>query len=80
MGTKWSFPGVKWHNVDQSLPSSAEVKNGESCTSVLSTCLYGMDSEKFSFLTQINNIIQKKKIHRIVKKFQTVSEEDKIKI
>jgi len=57
MGKKYSFPGVKWYNVDQSLPSSAEVKNGGNCTSVLSTCLYGMDRDKFTFLTQINNII-----------------------
>jgi hypothetical protein len=47
-----SFLGVKWskHEVDNSLPSSAEVKNEWSFTSIHPVYLHGFDREKFTVI------------------------------
>jgi hypothetical protein len=37
-----------WHEADDSPPSSAEVKNGWSSTSLSHTCLHNMDGNNFS--------------------------------
>jgi len=46
--------GILWPRceVDQSLPSSAKVKNEWSYTSTPPTCLHGMDRDNFTFMTE----------------------------
>lgn len=39
------------HRADHSHPSSADVKNGWSCTSPAPVCLHGHHRENFTFLT-----------------------------
>jgi hypothetical protein len=49
-----SFPGMKWsgREINPSLPSNAEVKNGWSCTSAVHVCLSVVDKESFIFTSK----------------------------
>jgi hypothetical protein len=49
-GYQGSFPGIKLlgHKADHSPPSSAKVKNEQSCTSTPSICLDGVDRDNFT--------------------------------